>query len=81
MTEDVPGRRFTSIIADPSLPYGGSWTISLHPRGAATNVRIDEHGTVRSPVFRFVSAIILGHERTLRKYLDNLARAEAQPNG
>ena len=81
LREDVPDRRFISTIADPSLPYGGTWTISLTPQGNATSVRVEERGTVRSPLFRFVSTVILGHERTLRTWLYDLARAEAQPNG
>jgi hypothetical protein len=73
--EESPGTRFRSRIADPSLPFGGEWTIALAPDGAGTRVRIEEHGTVRNPVYRFVSAWVIGHDRTLKAYLADLAKA------
>jgi hypothetical protein len=81
MTEDAPDRLFTTAIADPDLPYSGSWTIALAPEGGATRVRIEERGTVRNPLFRFVSTLLIGHERTLRAYLDDLVAAAGRHGG
>ena len=75
LSEEAPGRRFRSAIADPDLPFGGFWTIDIAPEGKATRVAIVEHGHVRNPVFRFVSAFILGHDATARAWLDDLGRA------
>jgi thioesterase domain-containing protein len=75
LVETQPGRDFRSTIDDPKLPFGGHWTIAIAPEGEATRVRIEEHGIVRSPVFRFVSTLILGHEATMRAYLDDLGKA------
>jgi hypothetical protein len=73
--EESPGRRFRSTIVDPSLPFGGSWTIALSPEAAGTRVRIEERGFVTHPVYRFFAALVFGHERTMKTYLADLQRA------
>ena len=75
LVEEAPGRRFRSTITDPGLPFGGYWTIALEPAAGGARVRIEEHGFVGNVVFRFVSALILGHDKTIRAYLADLARA------
>jgi hypothetical protein len=73
--EEVPDRRFRSTIADPALPFGGFWTIALAPRDGGTHIRIEEHGSVRNPIYRFFSALVFGHETTMKAYLADLERA------
>jgi hypothetical protein len=75
LAEEAPGTRFRSTIDDPKLPFGGYWIIALAPAGAGTKVRIEEHGFVRNLVFRFVSALILGHDRTMKAWLADMERA------
>ena len=75
--ETVPDARFTGTIADPKLPFGGSWTWDIVPEGEGTRVRIEEDGEVKSPVFRFFAKFVFGHEATMRKYLADLERAAA----
>jgi uncharacterized protein YndB with AHSA1/START domain len=75
LVEERPGERFRSRIADPSLPFGGSWTIALSPDGSGTRVTIEERGTVSNPVYRFFAAIVFGHEATMKTYLADLERA------
>jgi uncharacterized protein YndB with AHSA1/START domain len=65
----VPNERLVTRIADPSLPFGGSWTYELIPRGDSTTLRITEDGEVYNPIFRFVSRFIMGHTATIEKYL------------
>ena len=48
-------------IADPDLPFGGTWTYELAPEGPGTRVRVTEHGEVYNPVFRFMSRFVFGH--------------------
>ena len=69
------GALFRSTIVDCGLPFGGFWIIALEPAGSGTTIRIEEHGTVTNPVFRFVSRFILGHEATMKAYLADLERA------
>ena len=65
---------FVSRIADPDLPFGGTWTIALKPEGAGTRVTITEHGEVYNPVFRFMSRFVFGHTATMDSYLEALRR-------
>ncbi len=73
--EEVPGRRFRSVIADPDLPFGGNWTISLAAQGSGTSVSIEERGSVGNPIFRFFSAVVFGHDSTMKAWLADLQRA------
>jgi len=73
--EEAAGSRFRSTIDDPSLPFGGAWSIELLPEGTATRVSIEERGVVRDPLYRFVSRFVLGHEATMRTYLADLESA------
>jgi hypothetical protein len=73
--EEAPGRQFRSTIADPELPFGGFWMLTLAPDGGGTRLRIEEQGFVTNPVYRFFSALVFGHEATMRAYLEDLARA------
>jgi hypothetical protein len=66
-------RQLVTRIADPSLPFGGTWTYDLIPEGERTLLRITEDGEVYNPVFRFVSRFIMGHTSTIDKYLEDLS--------
>jgi polyketide cyclase/dehydrase/lipid transport protein len=69
-----PGRLFVTRIADPNLPFGGTWTYELSPAPEGTSLRITEDGEVRNPVFRFVSRFVLGQTATIDRYLTDLGR-------
>ena len=70
----VPNNRVVNRIADPSLPFGGRWIYDLKPSGSATTLTITEEGEVYNPIFRFVSRFIMGHTRTIDRYLTDLKR-------
>jgi uncharacterized protein YndB with AHSA1/START domain len=70
----VPNQRLVTRIADPTLPFGGSWTYELIPRGDSTTLRITENGEVYNPIFRFVSRFVVGHGATIDKYLNDVRR-------
>lgn len=54
--EVVPPRRLVRKIADPKLPFGGTWTYELEPAaGGGTQLTITEDGEVYNPIFRLVS--------------------------
>ena len=72
--EEVPSRRLVTRIADPSLPFGGTWTFELSPSASGTTVRITEDGEVYNPVYRFMSTYLLGHHATIDTYLTDLGR-------
>lgn len=65
-----PNRTLVARIANTGLPFGGSWTYELEPKGeGATTLRITENGEVYNPIFRFVSRFVMGHDATIRQYL------------
>jgi hypothetical protein len=76
----VPDQRLVTRIADRSLPFGGSWTYELIPRGDSTTLRIIEDGEVYNPIFRFVSRFIFGHTATIEKYLADVLKATDTPS-
>jgi|SRR5579862_8341500 len=69
-----PPSRLVTRIADPSLPFGGTWTFELRPNGAGTELTITEDGEVYNPIFRFMSKVIFSPTETIEKYQKNLKR-------
>jgi uncharacterized protein YndB with AHSA1/START domain len=75
VSEQAPPRRFVTRIADPSLPFGGTWTYEVTPAATGSNLRITENGEVYNPLFRFVSRYVMGHTATLDAYLASVSTA------
>jgi hypothetical protein len=69
-----PAEQWVVRIADPSLPFGGSWTYDVRDADGGTLLTITERGEVYNPVFRFVSRFVLGHEKTIQTYLSAFER-------
>jgi hypothetical protein len=68
-------------IADPKLPFGGTWTYVLEPAGEnATKVTITEQGTTGPSMWRFVGHYVLGEDGSIKQYLGDLKRAATQTN-
>jgi uncharacterized protein YndB with AHSA1/START domain len=72
--EIVPDRRLVTRIADPSLPFGGTWTFDLQPTGTGTTVTITEDGEVYNVIFRFISKTVFSPTATIEQYLADLKR-------
>jgi hypothetical protein len=70
--ETLAPERIVNRIADPKLPFGGSWTYQVKPAAEGTELIITENGEVYNPLFRFVSRFIMGHTATLEKYQRDL---------
>lgn len=69
-----PPRRLVARIADPTLPFGGSWTYDVVTDAAGSRVTITEDGVVHNPVFRFMARFVFGHHATQEAYLRALGR-------
>jgi hypothetical protein len=67
--ESQPPRRLVTRIADPKLPFGGTWTYEIAPAASGCSLTIIEDGEVYNPLFRFVSRFIMGHTATIDAYL------------
>lgn len=72
LTEPVRDGQFVATMTDESLPFGGSWTITLTPEGDGARVRIQEDGDVRDPIYRFFAHFVFGYTSSMRNYLENL---------
>ena len=69
-----PPRRLVARIADPALPFGGTWTYDLAPAGSGTVLTITENGEIYNPVFRAVARFVFGYDATMASYLDALGK-------
>ena len=70
----APPKVLVVCIADPKLPFGGTWTYEITPApdGGISLLRITENGEIYNPIFRFVARFILGYSQTQAQYLREL---------
>ncbi len=73
--ERQPPRRLVTRIADPDLPFRGTWTFELTPDADGTRVTITERGEIRNPIFRVIARFVLGYGATMDTFLDELRAA------
>ena len=71
--ETIAPTRIVNRIADPKLPFGGTWTYEITPQANGSELTITENGEVYNPIFRFVSRFIMGHAATIEKYQRDLS--------
>ena len=70
--ESTPPSRLVVRIADPKLPFGGTWTYDLVPGDHGCSLTVTEDGEVYNSLFRFVSRFIIGHSATINSYLKSV---------
>jgi len=73
-TEMTPPQKLVTRIADPKLPFGGTWTYEIVPVADGATLRITERGYVTNPFFRFMSKFVFGQTSTMETYLKSLAK-------
>lgn len=79
VVESDPPRKLVTRIADPHLPFGGTWTYEIAPAGGGgSTLTITENGEVYNPIFRFVSRYVMGYTATMDRYLNALQTKLAQ---
>jgi uncharacterized protein YndB with AHSA1/START domain len=78
LTEFDPPRRFTLRIADPKLPFGGTWTYEVAAADGGATVTITEKGEIANPMMRFLSRFVLGQTSTMDAYLKALGRKHGE---
>jgi hypothetical protein len=66
--------KLVAKIADPKLPFGGSWTYEVAAVDGGTSLRITERGEVYNPIFRFVSKFFMSQTKTMEDYLSALGK-------
>lgn len=63
-------QKLVTRIADPHLPFGGTWTYAIQPNAdGGSTLTITEDGEVYNPIFRFISRYIMGYTETMDRYL------------
>jgi uncharacterized protein YndB with AHSA1/START domain len=67
-------QKLVTRIADPKLPFGGTWTFEIAPVPDGATLRITERGYVTNPLFRFMSKFVFGQTSTMETYLNSLAK-------
>lgn len=76
----VPPRALVVRIADPKLPFAGTWTYEISSvKDGSSLVRITEVGEIYNPVFRVAARYVLGYSRTQEQYLQALGAKFGQP--
>jgi len=65
-------RILVARIADPTLPFGGTWTYEIEPDGMGSRLTMTENGEIYNPLFRFMARFVFGYESTIRAYLSSL---------
>jgi len=71
--EDYAPTRLVVRIADPKLPFGGTWSYDIAPAaGGGSELRITENGEIYNLFFRFMSRFLLGYTATIETYLRDL---------
>lgn len=65
-----PPHKMVVRIAEPNLPYGGTWTYDVE----GSQLTVTEAGEVYNPIFRFVSRYVMGHTATIDAYLKALSQ-------
>lgn len=66
--------KLVTRIADPKLPFGGTWTFEIAPLADGATLRITERGYVTNPFFRFMSRFVFSQTSTMEAYLRSLAK-------
>jgi uncharacterized protein YndB with AHSA1/START domain len=72
--EMTPPQKLVTRIADPKLPFGGTWTLEITPAAEGATLRITERGYVTNPFFRFMSRFVFSQTSTMESYLKSLAK-------
>jgi hypothetical protein len=67
-----PPLKLVTRIADPDLPFGGTWTFEIAPADGGATLRITERGEIRNAFFRFMSRFVFGYTSTMETYLRDL---------
>jgi Polyketide cyclase / dehydrase and lipid transport len=69
-----PDSTLVTRIDDPSLPYGGTWTLEVKPAPEGASLTITEDGEIYNPIFRVLSKVIFSPYATIDIYQADLRK-------
>ena len=67
-----PPSLLVARIADPKLPFGGTWTYRIAAAAGGSDLTITEDGEVYNVFFRFMSRFVFGHHATMDGFIKHL---------
>jgi Polyketide cyclase / dehydrase and lipid transport len=70
----MPDSTLVTRIDDPSLPYGGAWTLEVKPAPDGASLTITEDGEIYNPIFRVMSKVIFSPYTTIDTYQADLRK-------
>jgi hypothetical protein len=70
--KETPPNRLVTRIADPALPFGGTWTQEIASEQGGCVVKITEAGEIYNPIFRFMARFVFGYSGTIDAYMKAL---------
>jgi hypothetical protein len=74
-----PGERLQVRIAQPGLPFGGTWTFDIGTASdGGSDLRITEDGEIYNVFFRFMARFVFGYHASIEQYLRDLGAKFAQ---
>lgn len=73
-----PPHTLVTRIADPDLPFGGTWTYTIASAPTGCTLTITENGEIYNPVFRVMARFVFGYESTMAAYLEGLKKVEGR---
>ncbi len=65
-------------IADPALPFGGTWTYEILPAANGSTLTITEDGEIYNLVFRVMARFVFGYEATMVELLEGCRGAAGE---
>jgi hypothetical protein len=73
LVEARPPERLQVKIADPGLPFGGTWTFDIAAdRAGGSELRIREDGEIYNVIFRLMARLFFGYTSSIEGYLRDL---------
>ncbi len=72
VVEQEAPEKLVVMIADPDLPFSGTWTFELSPVDNGTRLTITERGAVSNPLMRFMARTFMDPNATADTYLVDL---------
>jgi hypothetical protein len=72
VVEAAPPWRLVTRIADPKLPFGGTWTYEITSTNTGSILTITENGEVYNVFFRFLSRFAFGYTSSMDAFLNSL---------
>lgn len=80
IVESTAPKRLVGRIADPKLPFGGTWTWELVPADGGTRLTVTEDGEIYNLIFRALARFAFGYDGTVVRYLTDLEKRLSSPS-